>query len=76
MPNKTLGRVMWRAGEDADFLRRLQNDFGMALAEEGYTLDDDEMHTLRTYNEEFRELPLRAARERALAIARSQFRRS
>ena len=69
--NETMvGRVLWRAVEDAGFRRRALSNLGSALAEEGFILSDDEMTTLRGCWEPLPALSERAAYERLMAMAR------
>lgn len=66
-----IGSVLDKAREDSDFRRRLLGSPGMALAEEGFILTDDEMRILRGHWETWQDLSERAAYERIMALARS-----
>ncbi len=75
MRQSVVGKILWKAGQDSDFRRRFLADMGNALAEEGFILSDEEMHTLREHSTAFLYLEDRFAQERILSIARSQYRR-
>lgn len=75
MRQSAVGRILWKAGLDSSFRRRLLEGMGNALAEEGFILNDEEMQTLREHSAAFLGLSDAMARERILSIARSQYRR-
>jgi len=68
--DSAVGRILWRAVENAEFRRRAMQNLGTALAEEGFVISDDEMETLRTCWESVDSLGERAAYERISAMAR------
>jgi hypothetical protein len=70
MDRTVIGRVLWRAAEDEAFRVRSLENLGMALAQEGFILNDTEMHQMRTWWEEMPSLGKRAAAERIQALAR------
>ncbi len=70
MGNSAVGRVLWKAVDDAAFRRRLLQDLGNSLAEEGFILSDDEMRTLRNCWESVSGLSERRALEQIAAFAR------
>ncbi|MBC7526522.1 MAG: hypothetical protein H7308_03135 [Chthonomonadaceae bacterium] len=74
MQSSSIGRALWKASREKEFLRRFLGNMGSALAEEGLVLTDEEMMILRDHKEEWQGLPERAARDRITAIARSHYR--
>ncbi len=71
MERSTVGRVLWRAAADEDFRSRAIENLGMALAQEGFILNDAEMAQMRTWWEEIQTLSVRGAADRIQALARS-----
>ena len=71
MIESVVGRVLWRAAEDPEFRRRMRQDLGITLAEEGFILADAEMSILREQFEPLQGLTDRAAYERIAALARA-----
>ncbi len=64
-------RALWRAANDPDFRRRTLLNLGMALAEDGFILTNEEMAVMRDWWEPLCGLSERAAYERLAALARS-----
>ncbi len=62
--------VLHCAASNADFRGRLVRCLGMALAEEGFVLTDDEMRIIREMIEPLEELPERVVYERVAALSR------
>jgi hypothetical protein len=71
MEGSTVGRILRRAAADEEFRSRAIENLGVALAQEGFLLTDQEMAQLRTWWEEIVALSPRGASERIAALARS-----
>lgn len=71
MNRDRLGTILWRAAADEDFRSRTIDNLGIALAQEGFVVSDDEMNQLRSWWDEIERLSPRAAMERIQALARS-----
>jgi len=71
MDRTVIGKVLWRAAEDEAFRMRTLENLGMALAQDGFILDDAEMRQITTWWDEIITLGMRAATERIQALARA-----
>jgi hypothetical protein len=71
MERTTVARVLWRAAGDEEFRSRTIENLGLALAQEGFILNDGEMALVRTWWEELQCLTARGAAERIQALARA-----
>lgn len=71
MDRSTIGRVLWRAVEDEAFRQRTLDNLGMALAQEGFILNDAEMRQLNAWWAEILTMSKRGAAERIQALARA-----
>ena len=71
MVSATVREALWKAAEDGEFRRRTLANLGIALAEEGFILTDDEMGTMRSYWESLAGLTEPALSKRVMALARA-----
>ena len=71
MRDTAVGRVLEKAVKEADFRRRLIQNLGGTLAEEGFILTDSEMGKLREHWSTWQGLNSRAAYEQIAALAHS-----
>ena len=71
MERSLLARILRRAAADPEFRNRAIDNLGMALAQEGFLLSDEEMAQMRTWWEQMEGLTARGAAERIEALART-----
>lgn len=71
MVSARVREALWKAAEDSEFRRRTLANLGMALAEEGFILTDDEMATMRSYWESLVGLTEPALSKQVMALARA-----
>ena len=71
MEHSTVGRILWRAASDEAFRNRTMDNLGIALAQDGFIVNDIEMAQLRAWWEEIQAMSARRAAERIQALARA-----